>query len=292
MMVVSMTGYGYSNNVEREMNITTEIKTVNHRYCEINIRLPKEFTVLEEEIKRTVTNRIRRGKADILIQIDTNSIHNEKLDVNWELLDQYMKTFHAIEERYQIEKQVILTDLLSVPDLYGIQYTTTSIEHMKPIILRSVNEALDALYQMRKNEGASLEKDIVQRLILLEDTVNQLFQLVPEQVSSYRTRLIKLLNEVSEQGFDEQRILTEVALFADRINVDEELTRLKSHISQFHEILRENNTIGRKLDFLLQEMNREINTIGSKSNHLGISKKVVEIKSEIEKLREQVQNIE
>jgi uncharacterized protein (TIGR00255 family) len=292
MMVVSMTGYGHSNIIENEMNVSTEIKTVNHRYCEINIRLPKELSILEEEVKRAVTKKIRRGKADIYIQIETPSIHNENLIVKWELLDQYMKAMSEIDGRYHIKSHLSFKDILSLPDLFEIQYMTTSIDKIQPLVLRSVREALHSLSDMRKTEGAILTKDIVGRLRSLEDVINQLIKLVPEQSATYRTKLLNLLNELQESKIDEQRIVTEVALFADRINVDEELTRLKSHVQQFHDILGESETIGRKLDFLLQEMNREINTIGSKSNHLEVSKKVVEVKSEIEKLREQVQNIE
>jgi uncharacterized protein (TIGR00255 family) len=292
MMVVSMTGYGHSNILENEINVSTEIKTVNHRFSEVNIRLPKELSILEEEIKRIVMRNIRRGKADVFIQIEAPSIHNENLVVKWDLLDQYMQAISNIENRYQMKHHLSMKDLLALPDLFEVRYERSSVEQLKPFIIHSVQEALKNLDAMRKTEGISLKKDIKGRLSNLDDIMNQFLNLIPEQSATYRARLLKLLSEMNESIVDEQRIVTEVALFADKINVDEELTRLKSHVEQFREILEENGTIGRKLDFLLQEMNREINTIGAKSNHLGVSKNVVEVKSEIEKLREQVQNLE
>jgi uncharacterized protein (TIGR00255 family) len=292
MMIVSMTGYGYSVVAENKVRITTEIKTVNHRYCEINVKLPKELSSIEEQVRRKVTHAVRRGKADVLIFVESTTVHNESIVVNWSLLEQYLQSFSQIKEKYKIETDFSITDLLNIPDVFEVKSENNVSDQLKNLVYKGVDRAVNDLYTMRKKEGQALQKDLINRLLSLGEYIYQIKKNAPDMITAYRNRLIKLINGVNEANIDEQRILTEVALYADRSNIDEELTRLESHLNQFDEFLKEHGIIGRKLDFLLQEMNREINTIGAKSNHIDISKKVVEIKSEIEKLREQVQNIE
>ncbi|WLD95099.1 YicC/YloC family endoribonuclease [Alkalihalobacillus sp. AL-G] len=293
-MIKSMTGYGRSYVEEDHFSITTEIKSVNHRFCEIVVRMPRYLTSIEDKVKRTISKYIHRGKVDISIMIDGVEGIDRELEVDWGLLDQYVQAQIELRNRYEVNESIDYDDLLSLPDVVSIRENEHISEEFAASVLKSVTEAAGQLVQMREKEGNFLNRNLMERLSRMESIIENIGIVAPEVYRTYETRLYKKIKELSD-GYvdaDESRIVTEVALFADKSNIDEELTRLQSHIQQFRSIFVETESVGRKLDFLVQEINRECNTIGSKANDYSISKNVVELKSEIEKVKEQVQNIE
>ncbi|MGM7701112.1 YicC/YloC family endoribonuclease [Pseudalkalibacillus sp. Hm43] len=293
-MIKSMTGFGRAVVEEEQYSITTEIRSVNHRFCEIQVRLPRQLSIIEDKIKRCVNEYINRGKADVWISIDGEKGIERKLKIDWALLDQYVAAQEELRERYEVDEHIRYQQLLTLPDIVNIQEKEQVTDHFAKQVLLSVERAADQLCQMREEEGKNLERDLKQRLENVETTLIEIEKFAPEVQKIYRERLYKRIKDLTDQHLetDETRILTEVALFADKSNIDEEIIRLKSHVHQFKDILKETGAVGRKLDFLVQEMNRESNTIGSKANDYSISKNVVQLKSEIEKIKEQVQNIE
>ncbi|WP_257350151.1 YicC/YloC family endoribonuclease [Pseudalkalibacillus decolorationis] len=293
-MIKSMTGFGRSFLESQHYSITTEVKSVNHRFCEVGVRMPRNLSSLEDKVKRTVTKYIQRGKVDVFITINGVIDAQRELEIDWTLLDQYVQSYIKLRERYQFQDPIDYDKLLLLPDVVSIYENEQVTDEFASHIITSISDATIQLVRMREEEGIYLTKDLSNRLSVMEAIIEEIRLVTPEISQGYETRLYKKIKELSN-GFveaDESRILTEVALFAEKSNIDEELTRLLSHTQQFKQILSETTTVGRKLDFLVQEMNRESNTIGSKANGFAISKKVIELKSEIEKVKEQVQNIE
>ncbi len=289
-----MTGFGRSFLESQHYSITTEVKSVNHRFCEVGVRMPRNLSSLEDKVKRTVTKYIQRGKVDVFITINGVIDAQRELEIDWTLLDQYVQSYIKLRERYQFQDPIDYDKLLLLPDVVSIYENEQVTDEFASHIITSISDATIQLVRMREEEGIYLTKDLSNRLSVMEAIIEEIRLVTPEISQGYETRLYKKIKELSN-GFveaDESRILTEVALFAEKSNIDEELTRLLSHTQQFKQILSETTTVGRKLDFLVQEMNRESNTIGSKANGFAISKKVIELKSEIEKVKEQVQNIE
>jgi uncharacterized protein (TIGR00255 family) len=291
-MVTSMTGFGRSKKGNDSFIVSVEVKTVNHRFSEFHIRMPRQFNQIEDKIKKKLSASIHRGRIEVYVTVEGEGMVQRKVLVDWELLDHYVKSIEKIQQKYVLEEGLSLRDLLSSEDIIHIEEDEIGNEDLERMILEAVEEAVLSVKQMRDMEGQALGKDVSSRLHGLQAVVNDLSEMAPTVVNMYKERLSKKIDEFVGGQVDEARILTEVAIFADKSDINEELTRLNSHIKQFDKILTLSDPIGRKLDFLLQEMNREVNTIGSKANDSEIAKEVVEMKSILEKMKEQVQNIE
>lgn len=287
-----MTGFGRSRIASASFSVNVEVKTVNHRFSEMNIRMPRHLLNVEDKIKKKLNEHLRRGRAEVYIMIEGDGAVTRKIQVDWKLLEEYYLFIKQARDKFKIEGNVLLQDLLTRNEFLHIEENDAGNEELESLVLRAAEEAVLLCKQMRVTEGEELRKDLLTSLGLLDINIDELKEYAPQVVSAYKERLMKRIEEFVQGQFDESRVLTEVAIFADKIDINEELTRLKSHIQQFTQTLNEIEPIGRKLDFLVQEMNREANTIGSKANDSTITKKVVEIKSLLEKLKEQVQNIE
>jgi uncharacterized protein (TIGR00255 family) len=291
-MVISMTGFGRSRAESETFSVNVEVKTVNHRFCEINIRMPRQLLKLEDKIKKKINQQMRRGRAEVFITIEGEGTVTRKVRVDWKLIEEYHLFIKQAREKYNIEGKVTLQDLLNRSEFIHIEESDDGNEELENLILMATEEAVLLLKQMRMAEGEELKKDLLSSISLVEIHIEELQKYAPQVVTAYKERLQKRIQEFINGQLDETRVLTEVALFADKVDINEEITRLKSHIHQFLKTMEEQEPVGRKLDFLIQEMNRETNTVGSKANDSNIAKKVVEIKSLLEKLKEQVQNIE
>ncbi|MEH7254327.1 YicC/YloC family endoribonuclease [Neobacillus niacini] len=291
-MVISMTGFGRSRIVSASFSVNVEVKTVNHRFSEINVRMPRQLVKIEDKIKKKVNEHLRRGRAEVFIMIEGEATVTRKVHVDWQLLEEYYLFINQARDKFNIEGKVTLQDLLTRNEFIHIEELDAGNEELENLVLKATEEAVLQCKQMRVAEGEELRKDLDNSLLQLDAHIEELKEHAPLVVTAYKERLMKKIEELIQGQFDESRVLTEVAIFADKMDINEELTRLKSHIQQFTQTLNDQETIGRKLDFLVQEMNREANTIGSKANDSTITKKVVDIKSLLEKLKEQVQNIE
>lgn len=287
-----MTGFGRSKAASDVFSVNVEVKTVNHRFCEMNIRMPRQLLKIEDRMKKKLSQHIRRGRVEVYVSLEGEGVVTRKVHVDWNLLEEYYQFIKQVREKYDVEGTVTLQDLLSRSELLHIEESEAGNEELENLVLQATEEAASVLIQMRMTEGEELKKDMHALLAQLETNVVDLQKFAPLVVQSYKERLTKRMEEFISGQLDETRILTEVAVFADKADINEEVTRLKSHIQQFLLALRSMDPIGRKLDFLVQEMNREANTIGSKANDSNIAKLVVDIKSLLEKLKEQVQNIE
>ncbi|WP_026566409.1 YicC/YloC family endoribonuclease [Bacillus sp. UNC41MFS5] len=291
-MVTSMTGFGRAKAESDFFSVNVEIKTVNHRFCEMNIRMPRQLLKIEDRLKKKLSQYIRRGRVEVYVSLEGEGSVTRKVHVDWKLLDEYSQIIKQVREKYNVEGIVTLQDLLSRSELLHIEESEIGNDELERLVLEATEEAANLLRQMRLAEGEELKKDLLAILSQLEINVLELQKFAPLVVQSYKERLTKRMEEFVNGQLDETRILTEVAVFADKADISEEVTRLKSHIQQFLHTLQSMEPIGRKLDFIVQEMNREANTIGSKANDSNIAKQVVDIKSLLEKLKEQVQNIE
>lgn len=291
-MVISMTGFGRSKEESGPFSVIVEIKTVNHRFCEFNIRMPRQLIKIEDKMKKKLNQHIRRGRVEVYVTLEGEGTVTRKVHVDWKLIEEYHQFVRDAKEKYGIEGQITLQDLLGRDELVHIEESEAGNEELEQLVLSAVEKAAQQLKQMRVAEGMELQKDLTANLQQMDSAVKELKQFSPLVVKTYQDRLQKRMHEFLQGQVEEARILTEVAVFADKADINEEVTRLISHIQQFIQTLDETGPIGRKLDFLVQEMNREANTIGSKANDANIAKKVVEIKSLLEKLKEQIQNIE
>ncbi|MCL6570802.1 MAG: YicC family protein [Bacillus sp. (in: Bacteria)] len=291
-MVVSMTGFGRGKTESNAFSVNVEVKTVNHRFCEINIRMPRQLLKIEDKMKKKLNQHIRRGRVEVYVSLEGEGIVSRKVHVDWDLLDEYYLFLKQAREKYALEGTVTLQDLLNRSELLHIEESELGNEELENLVLSATEEAVLLLKQMRLAEGEELKKDLLAIITQLEANVLALQKYAPLVVQNFKERLTKRMQEFAMGQIDETRILTEIAIFADKADINEEITRLKSHTQQFVQTLKSEEPIGRKLDFIVQEMNREANTIGSKANDSNIAKKVVDIKSLLEKLKEQVQNIE
>jgi len=293
-MIVSMTGFGRSKKELDSFKVIVEMKSVNHSFCEISVRMPRQFLLFEEKIKKTVQKYIQRGRVDIFITVEGEGYIKRYLQVDWDLISQYVESFQKAKELYNLDGQFTLEQFIRLPEVFSITEMDDGIEELEQVILDATKEAALELQEMRQIEGVALKADISERLKMIDDCIKYLKPFSANVVEKYKERLEKKIQDFLGNAFevDEARILTEVAIFADKADINEELTRLESHVNQFEKIINIGGSVGRKLDFLVQEMNREMNTIGSKANDVQISQKVVEMKSELEKIKEQVQNIE
>jgi uncharacterized protein (TIGR00255 family) len=291
-MVISMTGFGRGKVQCQAFSVNVEVKTVNHRFCEINIRMPRQLLILEDKIKKKILQHLRRGRVEVFVTIEGDAAVTRKVQVDWKLIEEYFHFLNQAREKFHLDGQVTLQDLLNRNELIHIVEDEAGNEELENLVLSAIEEAVLQLKQMRVVEGEELKKDLLTSLKQLEITITELQHYAPVVVRAYKERLEKRIQEFVQGQLDETRLLTEVAVFADKVDINEEITRLNSHIQQFKKTLNVQDAIGRKLDFIVQEMNREANTIGSKANDSSIAEKVVDIKSLIEKLKEQVQNIE
>lgn len=291
-MVVSMTGFGRSKAESEMFSVTVEVKTVNHRFCEFHIRMPRQLLKTEEKIKKKLGEHIKRGRVEVFVTLEGEGVVSRSVHIDWQALDEFVHHISEIKNRFGINGEVELRHLLNREEIIRFEEKETGNEELERLVLAAIEEAGSQLVQMRKLEGAALESDVSHHIGLLKENIGSVKKYAPDVVEQYRDRLNKKMTEFLAGQAVEDRILTEVAFFADKADISEEVTRLESHVSQFSEIMKAKEPLGRKLDFLLQEMNREVNTIGSKANDSRIAKEVVEMKSLLEKIKEQVQNIE
>lgn len=292
-MVRSMTGFGRAKTSENGLNITVELKSVNHRYFEFTSRLPKGYMFLDEKLKSFCQQKISRGKLEAAVIIEDNSEGAAIVEVNATYADAYLAAIKNMAQRYHIKNDVKMSSLVTNPELFTVKKQTLPEETVTEAVLKTAKEAMESFISMREAEGERLKKDVKTRTDFILERVAFVEERSPETVKAYREKLEQKIKElIGDVQVDEQRLLTETAIFADKVAVAEETVRLKSHIKQFCSLLDSDEPIGRKLDFIVQEMNREANTIGSKAQDIEIAHTVVDIKSEIEKIREQIQNIE
>lgn len=291
----SMTGYGRGECTLYNRKFVVEIKAVNHRYNDVTVKMPRTMLSYEDEIKKTIGAKVFRGKIDVYINFESFSKDDVAITVNEALADSYVDALAKIKDKYSLKTDISLDLVAKFPDIISVDKNITNEkadDEISECLFNAVNEAVDNFVAMREREGEALKANIFEKLDVISAAVDKIETRAPMVAKEYRQRLEEKLNEFVGTEVDEQRILTEVLIFADKACIDEELTRLHSHINQMGNILNETAPVGRKLDFLIQEMNREVNTIGSKSNDLEITSTIVDTKSEIEKIREQIQNIE
>lgn len=292
-MIKSMTGFGRGEYRENGKEFLVEIKTVNHRYSDTFIKMPRQLTFLEDRVKDLVSKSISRGKVDIYIAYDDSGEDSRNVFLDASLAETYIKAVEQLRDNFGLKDDITTSLIARFPDVLRLEKNEEDEETLWQLLKIALEKALKLLVSMRESEGEGLKANLLERLTYIESVLKEIEKRAPEVVKEYKQKLEGRIKELLEQQtLDETRLSTEVAIFADRCSIDEEIVRLESHIKQFRETLDIELPVGRKLDFLVQEMNREINTIGSKANDLSIVKNVVEIKSEIEKLREQIQNIE
>ena len=291
-MIKSMTGYGKANSIQKERNYQIEIKTVNHRYLDISVKMPRQLSYLEDVIKREISTKIKRGKVDVFVTFENNSLEGREIKINTELASAYIKELKKLAESENILSDIQVNDIAKYPEVLNIQNNQDD-ETIKLELLEVLKEATNNLVNMRQAEGSKIAEDLVARLDNIQEKVIQISKLstglIEEYVVKLEERLKQLLNG---QELDQARLAQEVVIYADKCSVEEEVTRLNSHISQFKNLINSEEAVGKKLDFIIQEMNRETNTIGSKANNLQITNIVIDLKTEIENIREQIQNIE
>lgn len=293
-MVKSMTGFGRAISEEgTSRSFTIEIKTVNHRYFDINVRMPRNLLSLESKVRETIKNKINRGKVDVFITQNSYGKEDSDIYFNEELSDSYMSCLEKIRDRYNVMDNISVSLIARFPEIITLQKKEEDLEEIWKELKFPLSNSVDALVNMREREGEKLCEDIILKCQNIEELVKKVEERAPFVVEDYKDRLENRLQELLENAnIEENRIAAEVAVFADKASIDEELVRLNSHIIQLKETLKKEEPIGRKLDFIIQEMNREANTICSKASDLQIINLVINIKNYIEKIREQTQNIE
>lgn len=292
-MVLSMTGYGRAEEVRNGRDIAVELRSVNSRYFEYSCRVPRTCAFLEDPLKRLVAEQVHRGKVELSLSIQNVSAADAVVQINWGLAESYCRALSSLAERLDIRNDITVTALTRFPDVLTQSAAPADPDALWADVQAVAGQAVTAFLQMRAAEGEKLRADVEARLLTVEELVRQIEQGSAGRVQAYTQRLYARLQELlTDRSIEESRVLTEAALFADKTAIDEETVRLHSHVAQYRQILTLDEPIGRKLDFLTQELNREANTIGSKCQDAALTRLVVELKSEIEKIREQIQNIE
>lgn len=292
-MIKSMTGFGRGHKVLNGRDITVEIRSVNHRYYEFSSRLPRSLNYVEERLKSLLQGRISRGKVEVSVLLNNVEAADEKITINRDVVREYIEALRSVKGEFGLTDDLALSNVLRIPDAFTVVKTETDEEQLWEDIKSTAEEALEHFISMRENEGARMKQDVLSRLAKIEEWVGVVETRSPQVVEDYRKRLYDKMCEVlSSSNIDENRILLEAGIFSEKTAVDEETVRLRSHIAQFRSMLESGEPVGRNLDFLVQEMNRETNTIGSKVQDIEVTRIVVDQKSEIEKIREQIQNIE
>jgi uncharacterized protein (TIGR00255 family) len=293
VMLKSMTGFGRCENITDEYKISVEMKAVNHRYLDLSIKMPKKFNYFEASIRTLLKKYIQRGKVDLFINYEDYTEGNLCLKYNRALAAEYMDYFNRMAEEFDIQNDVKVSTLAKFPEVFSMEQVPDDEEHLWEILSVALEEAAEKFVRSREAEGEHLKKDLLGKLDYMTGLVDYIEERSPQILGEYRAKLeSKVQDLLSTTAIDEGRIAAEVTIFADKICVDEETVRLRSHIENTKQELLSGESIGRKLDFIAQEMNREANTILSKSTDLSISDKAIALKTEIEKVREQIQNIE
>ncbi len=292
-MIKSMTGYGSGTSETAGKVFTIEVKSVNSRYSDFNIKLPRVYTFLEDPLRKKAAEKINRGKVDIYVNVESGDEGDSVVTVNKSLAKAYLDALHNLSSELEIGSNANAETFLRIPDIFTVEKAPEDTEAITSAAVEALSMALDGFDSMRIAEGKKLVSDLKEHLVFISNATEEIEVRSPKIVDEYRVRIDERVRDIlGSATYDETRLLTEVAIFADKVNVNEEIVRLKSHIAQFNQMLDDGGSVGRKIDFLIQEMNREINTIGSKSNDLDIAKIVIDVKAEIEKLREQIQNVE
>lgn len=288
-----MTGFGRAQEVINNREILVEIKAVNHRYYEFYSRVPRAYGYLDEKLKGFLNGKVSRGKVEVSVSIVNQEGTDAAIEVNRSIASGYVNALKRANEELKLDDDLSLSSIMRLPDIFNVVKTLEDEEGIWADVKKVAGSALDKFIEMRQTEGVKMHDDISLRLDYIEKVVGKIEKRSPEVVNAYRERLYSRLNEIlSDRNIDDSRVLTEACIFSEKIAVDEETVRLRSHISQYRSLLESDEPVGRKLDFLTQELNREVNTIGSKGQDLETTQMVVDLKSEIEKIREQVQNIE
>ena len=292
-MIKSMTGFGRSTYENEGREYIIEIKSVNNRFTDINIKMPRNLNYLEEKIRKQILSNISRGKVEVSIQLNNNSDLGKKINLNTDIAKKYVEELKKLSEETNIIDNINIMDVARFPDVLNIRIDEEAEEVIEKELFTALDSAIDSFLDMRQKEGSKIKVDLENRIEVIKQKIEQISSisagLVDEYVVKLETRIKELLKT---DVVDQTRLAQEVVIYSDKCSVEEEITRLKSHISQFLNLLNENIAIGKKLDFLIQEMNRETNTIGSKANNLEITNFVVDIKTELENIHEQIKNIE
>ncbi len=291
----SMTGYGRGECTLYNRKFVVEIKAVNHRYNDVTVKMPRIMLPYEDKLKKLIGSKVFRGKIDVYVTFETFSKDDVSISINEGIVESYIAVLNEMKEKYNIKDSISLDLVAKFPDAVSVEkglVSENAEDEIDQCLTKAAEEALDSFVAMREREGEALKSSILEKLGIIKKYVDAINERAPLVAEDYKARLTEKLNELEEIKADESRILTEVLIFSDKACIDEEITRMYSHIEQMRTIIEEKVPVGRKLDFLVQEMNREVNTMGSKSNDLKITSAVVDTKSELEKIREQIQNIE
>ena len=292
-MLKSMTGFGRAKYETNSREYIIDIKSVNNRYSDISIKMPRNISFLEEKVKQKVTNAISRGKVEVFITFNNYSEQGKNIKINSELAKRYIAEIRQLAEETNANANINTQEILKMPDVLNIQIDEADEDLIWHELEMALTEAINNFISMREAEGRKIQEDLEKRINYIEQSINNIDDISSTIVHDYISKLEKRINEILQNNVvDESRLAQEVVIYSDKCSVEEELTRLRSHIVQFRDLLNKNNANGKKIDFLIQEMNRETNTIGSKANNLSITNYVIEIKTELENIREQIQNVE
>lgn len=289
----SMTGYGRGSCTRYGQSLSIQVSAVNHRNCDIRLAMPREWTFLEKPMRDLIRETIVRGSVQVTAEISQDEKSTGRVKVNQALAADYFEQSEALRKKLGINQGLNLFEIMQMPEVVELKSLDASPDELTEMSTLALTDALNALQTMRTTEGKSLEQDLSERLSMVRDLVAEVEQLAPEVVVQYREKLsLRIQQILDEPALDEERLMREVAWFADKSDISEELTRLQSHLTHMAQLMAEKEPVGRRIDFLLQEMNREINTIGSKANDQTIARLVVDIKAEVERMREQAQNVQ
>ena len=292
-MLSSLTGYGRASFVIDAREYVVEIKSVNNRYSDISIKMPRSISFLEDKIKKLISNAITRGKIEVFVSFTNNSDIGRNIEINREIAKRYIEEMRKLASEQNINSNIEVIDVMKMPDVLNTKIDETAEEVIKDELITCTNEAITNFISMREVEGEKIKEDLEKRINVISEKINKINSISTGLVEEYIVKLEKRVNELLKPNVvDETRLAQEIVIYSDKCSVEEEITRMKSHISQFLSLLDKDNSNGKRIDFLIQEMNRETNTIGSKANNLEITNYVVDIKTEVENIREQIQNIE
>ena len=292
-MLRSMTGYGRATYEIDAREYVVEIKSVNNRYSDISIKMPRSISFLEDKIKKLISNAITRGKIEVFVSFTNNSDIGRNIEINREIAKRYIEEMRKLASEQNINSNIEVIDVMKMPDVLNTKIDETAEEVIKEELIICTNEAIKNFISMREVEGEKIKEDLEKRINVISEKINKINSISTGLVEEYIVNLEKRVNELLKPNVvDETRLAQEIVIYSDKCSVEEEITRMKSHISQFLSLLDKDNSNGKRIDFLIQEMNRETNTIGSKANNLEITNYVVDIKTELENIREQIQNIE
>ena len=289
----SMTGYGRASLEKENRNYQIEMKSVNHKYSDITIKLPKTLTYLEDKMKKQIGASISRGKVDVFVTFENNSGEGKDIIVNHEMVKKYMDAFYTLAEENQLALSIPVTEVIKLPEVLSVQTIETKEDVIEQEVMACLQEAIQHFVEMREVEGNKIKEDLLDRVEQVEKEILKFSEYSAGLVEEYVVKLRQRVKDMLQSDkIEESRIAQEAVIFADRTSIEEEVTRLKSHVMQMKNLLEEKKPVGKKMDFLIQEMNREVNTIGSKSANLDITNLVIDLKTMLEDIREQIQNIE